>query len=113
MYQLTRLIKKVNELRIKRDELKAELVKIEQTAYRKWREKNSKDRTAMDKVIAVLKEEDKAWQQKEEELLYYANAFTYLKNVLDIAEGMLGNPNYTKEDLTIFLNEFQADIENL
>jgi hypothetical protein len=56
MKTLETLLTALNETKKERDELKLWLEQKEIVEYYEWKEENPKDRTAMDKVIAVLKE---------------------------------------------------------
>ena len=103
---IAELIKKMNGIRIKKDQIKYELANIENERYSEWKKDNPTSRTAKDKVIAELKNQDKEWQEKE---LYYidlSNELSYLTNIYNIVQGMVSNPNYNATDVDIFLSEF-------
>ena len=103
---MKRLINEMSDVRVKKDQVKFELAKLENKKYAEWKVENPTARTAMDKVLAELKSTDEKWQNKE---LYYvdlSNQLSYLTNIYNIVQGMVSNPNYNKEDVQVFMSGF-------
>jgi len=106
MERFIELIEALNEARQNMTGLKLWLSQKEVVEYFNWKQENEKDRTAMDKVIAQLKMQDEEWLLKESEYYQWKNRYEYVKNVYDIASGMLNNPdNFTKDDIYSFISQ--------
>jgi len=99
------LIQKIDETRRKMAELKLWLAQKEVVEYNAWKAENPKDRTAMEKVIAVLKLNDENWLEKEQEYIKASNDFTYYKNIYDMTLKLLDKEDITKEEVENFVTD--------
>jgi len=97
------LIQKIDENRRKMAELKLWLSQKEVVEYNAWKTENPKDRTAMEKVIAILKLNDENWLEKEQEYIKASNDFTYYKNIYDMTLKLLDKEDITKEEVENFV----------
>ncbi len=94
--KLVELVQELSSRRTKVADLKLTLSRKETTSYLQWKQENPKDRTAMDKVIAELKENDKQWQELEIEYQKAVNDYQRLKDFYNLLEGAMKNPSYEK-----------------
>jgi len=102
---LANTIKVYNELKTEKVALKLELEKLEVKKYLEWKQENPKSRTAMDKVIGELKSNDKEWQDLEEKLENISLEISKYGLVIDFVKKLVGNPEYSKEDIKNFIKE--------
>ncbi len=104
MKLLAQLVGEYNKTRLDRDNLKAELENRKTQKYAEWKEQNPNDRTAMDKVIAMLKANDPVWQQMEEQLNQLNIRYVALNNYYQLILEMLHSQQYTKDDIETFIS---------
>lgn len=104
MKLLAQLVGEYNKTRINRDNLKSELENRKNQKYAEWTEQNPSDRTAMDKVIAMLKANDPVWQQMEEQLNQLNIRYIALNNYYQLILEMLHSQQYTQDDIEQFIS---------
>ena len=104
MKLLAQLVGEYNKTRLDRDNLKSELENRKNQKYAEWREQNPNDRTAMEKVIAMLKAQDPVWQQMEEQLNQLNIKYAILNNYYQLVLAMLQSQQYTKDDVEQFIS---------
>ena len=85
------LLKIKLNLNTKKDMLKLALDQKEIVQYNAYKatEVGSKDRSAMDKVVARLKLEDENWLEQEEELVLLKNKATIVNNIVELLQGYI------------------------
>ena len=89
-------------------ELKIWLADKEILEYNAWKKSNEKDRTAMDKVVAVLKADDDEWVQKEDELRMSEILLTTQNMTLEILKKMISSVTYeaiTREEFDAYQDQ--------
>jgi hypothetical protein len=105
------LLKIKLNLNTKRDLLKLALDQKEIVQYSVYKQSNigSKDRSAMDKVVARLKLEDETWLEQEEELVRLKTLATVVDNIVEINQAYL-NQGIDIDDVEAscenYINEF-------
>lgn len=104
MTNLIKLVNLLNKLREKKDSLKIELEVIKTNEYTKWKEENPKDRTAMDKVLAQLKEQNEVWKNLEEQYNYISSKYSKIKTIYDTVQSMMNSQYYSKEEIELFIS---------
>ena len=103
MTNLIKLVNILNKLREKKDSLKIELEVIKINEYTKWKKENPKDRIAMDKVFAQLKEQNELWKNLEDQYNYISSEYTKIKIIYDTVQSMMNSQYYSKEEIELFI----------
>jgi hypothetical protein len=100
------LVKQMDEMNRKVIELKLWLQEKEVVEFNAWKKENPKDRTAMDKIIALLKiEENDNWLLKEQEYQKSKIELDRLKSIYNIVLKLLDRTDYTREDIEKFIED--------
>lgn len=105
-------IKSNAELRKEIADLKIWLNGKEILEYNAWkkRDENSKDRTAMDKIIIGLKAQDEEWMEKEETLRNAEILLTTQNLVMEVLKKMISSVTYEAITMAQF-NEYQKEMK--
>ena len=107
MDKLNVLIKKYAEVKNNLVKTKLNLELTTQRLYNEWKTQNPKDRTAMDKVVAVLRETSDELIQAEQEYIEAQLEYNKIKAIYDVVVNMLSNPNFNKDDVKSILNNLE------
>ena len=107
MDKLTQLVKKYAEVKNNLVKTKLNLELTTQRLYNEWKTQNPKDRTAMDKVVAVLRETSDELIQAEQKYIEAQFEYNKVKSLYDVVVNMLSNPNFSKDDVKSILDDLE------